>query len=134
MRTTCRTVSARPQDVGGNGPGDGPAVRTPLAESFYAAWQASGLTEEAVARRSGLSVATVSAYFNGTRGGGGQVRTRPTIAALARVLGMDVEATLGLAGLAKDPGVVEAIRSDPSLPKRDKEELIYLYERRRRPT
>lgn len=91
------------------------------------------MTLDAVARRAGVSIPTVSAYINGTRGGGGQVRSRPTIVRLARALDMDVDATLALAGMARESGVIEAIRADPNLSRRDKDMLIMLYEQRHRP-
>lgn len=103
-------------------------MSTPLANAFYAAWQADGRTIEAIADRAGLSVPTAWAYINGTRGGGGQRRVRPTITALARVLGLDVEKTLSLAGLAIDAGVRQAILSDPALSRRDRKLLVALYE------
>lgn len=123
----------RAQDVGRGGSNSGPTNPTPLADAFYAAWRRSGLTLDAVARRAAVSIPTVSAYVNGTRGSGSQQRSRPTIVRLARALDMDPDATLALAGMARESGVIEAIRADPNLSRRDKEMLIMLYEQRNRP-
>lgn len=120
-----------PQDVGPRG-GAGPSNPTPLALAFYKAWRSSGLTLEAVATEAGLSVPTVWAYINGTRGSGGQPRQRRTIAAIAGALNLDEAKMLTLAGQAPRTDVVDAIKADTSLPRRDKEMLIMLYEQRRR--
>lgn len=110
----------------------GPTNATPLAQAFYDAWVKSNLTLDAVARRAGLSIPTVSAYINGTRGTGAQKRSRPTIIALAKALSMDPDKALSLAGVARESGVIEAIRADPNLSRRDKDLLILLYEQRHR--
>lgn len=120
------------QDVGGSAVSTGPTNATPLAQAFYDAWVRSKLTMDAVARRAGLSIPTVSAYINGTRGTGGQKRSRPTIIALAKALDIDPDRVLSLAGVARESGVIEAIRADPNLSRRDKEMLILLYEQRHR--
>lgn len=110
----------------------GPTNPTPLAWAFYRAWKRSGLTLDALARRADVSVPTASAYVNGTRGGGGQKRARRTVVDLATALAMDVDETLALAGMAREAGVIEAIKADPTISRRDKEMLIMLYEQRRR--
>ena len=125
-------MNAAPQDVGPGGGETGPTNPTPLALAFYAAFKASGMTLDALARRADVSLPTVSAYINGTRGGGGQARARPTIVAIAKALDMDVDRTLKLAGLHREAGVIESIRADSSLSKKDKEMFILLYEQRRR--
>jgi hypothetical protein len=112
--------------------GEGPKVPTPLAVFFYEAWRRSGDTLDAVARRANLPVPTVWAYLNGTRGGGGQMRQRPTITALAQALQLDVETTLDLAGIAVDPGVIKAIEADASLSRRSRALLVTMYKQMRR--
>jgi transcriptional regulator with XRE-family HTH domain len=112
--------------------GDGPRVRTPLSSFFYDAWKKSGLTLEMIARRSKLSVPTVWAYLNGTRGAGRQRRQRPTLTALAQALQLDVETTLDLAGVSVDAGVIKAIEADASLSRRSRSLLVAMYEQMRR--
>lgn len=120
-----------PLDVGRAG-ADEPAHRTPLAVAFYKKWRATGMTLDALAARAELSVSTVWAYLNGTRGSGGQSRQQPTITAIAKALDIDPEQALKLAGQAPRAGVVDAIRADAGLSRRDKEMLISIYEQRRR--
>lgn len=110
----------------------GPKNPTPLAVAFYAAWVASGMTMETLARKADVSLSTASAYVNGTRGAGGQTRSRSTITALAAALDMDIDETLKLAGLSREAGFIETVKADASLSKKDKELFILLYEQRRR--
>lgn len=113
--------------AGGRGSG-GPSTPTPLSVFFYAAYEASGLTFEEIAARSGLSLPTVAAYINGTRGGR-QARTAPRIELIAEALGVDPKEALRLARLGTDPGVVRMILGDPRLPKWLRDKALSDYER-----
>lgn len=90
------------------------------------------MTLETLAGRAGLSISTVWAYLNGTRGSGGQPRQRATIVAIAKALDLPEREALELAGQAGDSGVIDAIKGDPRLSRRDKEMLISIYEQRLR--
>src|SRR5690242_3914413 len=103
--------------------GMGPSVPTPFSERFYAAWKDSGRTLDSLARATGLPVATVSAYINGTRGSGGQRRSVEIVTALAAALDVPVDEALELSGMSSQDGVLAMIDRDPDLTRGQKAAL-----------
>lgn len=103
---------------------------TPLALFFYGAFKESGRKLESVAKAAGVSVATVWAYINGTRGG----RTRnsvTTVRKIAKALDLDEQEALAKTRVSDHSpqfrAVLAAIRADSGMAKPDQEQAIAFY-------
>lgn len=110
------------QDV----PREGPRVLTPLSAALYTAYKASRFRSyEDLGAAAGMSRASAWAYCNGTRGGRDK-NSAESIGALARVLGIDPDATIELAGprVHADVQDVERVIRNLNWPREAQEELI----------
>lgn len=101
----------------------GPKNPTPLALAFYKAYRESGRTYKSIAAETDVSWQTVAAYISGTRGGD-QNRSERTIRQIAAALGMEPDQAVDLSGIVPEGGAERGILADPTVSRRDKEELL----------